>query len=123
MSNKRQKTNWINCVLTFCIQVMVLSLITSLPIHAVEVRGPKPGRSPIMQSASAQTGMAGLWIGVVEVSGIKIRLMLRVSQDAAGALTARLDVPDQGAADLPVEVMNVQGQVVRFEASNLGKYE
>ena len=102
---------------------MVLSLITSLPIHAGEVREPKPGPSAILQGASAQTGMAGLWIGVVEVSGIKVQLMLRVSLNAVGALTARLDVPDQGAVDLPVEVISVQGQIVRFEASNLGKYE
>lgn len=120
MSNHEQKLNWISRIASSVLG-MILFLSTSPTIQAGQLWG---SPSPLLtQGASTQKGMDGIWVGVVEVSGIKVRLILRVAQDSRGALTARLDVPDQGASDLPMEVVSLQGQLFRFEASNLGIYE
>src|ERR1044072_3653057 len=72
------------------------------------------------QTTAAQKKMDGIWVGTLETQGIKVRLILRVTQDTAGALTAKLDVPDQGASDLPIDSISVDGQTFRFEAKGLG---
>jgi len=72
------------------------------------------------QNSSAQKKLEGIWVGVLEVSGIKLRMILRITQTSGGALTARLDVPDQGASDLPIDTISSEGQSVRFSAKNLG---
>jgi hypothetical protein len=46
----------------------------------------------LQQSSPAQKTMDGIWVGVLEVQGIKVRLILRIPQDSSGTLTARLDV-------------------------------
>ena len=122
--NEVQEMNWTKRDLSCGILAMILFLATSPPIYAGQLHhaGSSPS-APLQQSRSTQKRMDGIWVGVVEVSGIKIRLILRITENSGGALTARLDVPDQGASDLPVELITVQGQQVRFEASNLGSYE
>ena len=122
--NEVQTINGIKRVLTCGILAMILLLAGSPPIYAGQLH--HPGSSPsalLQQNGSSQQRMDGIWVGVVVVSGIKVRLILRIAQDSGGALTARVDVPDQGASDLPVEVITIQGQLVRFEASHLGTYE
>lgn len=118
-----QEMNWINRVFTSAILAVILFLATSPPIFPGQLHHATSKSSALLQqSGSPQKRMEGIWVGVVEV-GIKVRLILRITQDSGGALTARLDVPDQGASDLPVEVITVQEQLVHFEASKVGTYE
>jgi pimeloyl-ACP methyl ester carboxylesterase len=79
-----------------------------------------PFPTRFQQSTSAQKKMDGVWVGILEVQGLKLRAILRITQDAAGALSAKLDVPDQGASDLPIDTVSLQGQTFRFDAKNLG---
>ena len=72
------------------------------------------------QSPSTQQELAGVWVGILEVSGIKLRLVLKIAQDSSGALTAKMDVPDQAASDLPIDSINSQGENFRFAAAKLG---
>jgi hypothetical protein len=119
-----QKPKQVRCLVTWCLLVAILSLGISPPSVACQLDDGGSGTSTLFdQSASTQKRLDGIWVGVVVVSGIKVRLILRVAQNPAGPLSARLDVPDQGASDLPVESITVEGQVVRFQASNLGTYE
>lgn len=71
-------------------------------------------------ASPTQTKMDGIWVGVLEVQGLKLRLVLKIAQDSSGALTAELDVPDQGASDLPVDAISLKGQLLHFEAKNIG---
>src|SRR4030095_5443432 len=64
----------------------------------------------LQQSSPAQKRMDGIWVGVLEVQGIKLRLILRIAQDSGGTLTAKLDVPDQGASNLPIDSISLKGQ-------------
>ena len=82
---------------------------------------PKSSPSPLPSaSAPTQTRLDGIWVGIIEVQGLKLRLILRITQDSGGGLTAKLDVPDQGASDLPIDSISFQEKTLRFEAKNLG---
>ena len=72
------------------------------------------------QSSSTQKNLDGIWVGAIEVSGIKLRIVLKIAQASGGALTAKLDVPDQGASDLPIDSVSAEEDSFRFEAKNLG---
>lgn len=69
---------------------------------------------------TTQVHVAGDWLGVLTVQGLKLRLALRVSRSDDGLLTAKLDSLDQGARDLPVEEIVRDGNSVRFTAKRLG---
>lgn len=103
---------------------LILFVANNPPVDAVQFdQAGSNGSAQVQESGSTQKKIDGIWVGVVEVSGIKVRLILRITQNSSGALTARLDVPDQGASDLPVETITVSGELVRFQASNVGSYE
>jgi len=72
------------------------------------------------QSSSTQKNLDGIWVGAIEVSGIKLRIVLKIAQASGRALTAKLDVPDQGASDLPIDSVSAEADSFRFEAKNLG---
>src|SRR5688572_29326295 len=119
-----QKPKQVRCLLMWCLMVAILSLAISPASAACQLHHECSRASTLSdQIASTQKRLDGIWVGVVVVSGIKVSLILRVAQNPAGPLSARLDVPAQGASDLPVESITVEGQIVRFQASNLGTYE
>ena len=70
----------------------------------------------LMMTTSAQSpNLEGVWEGTLSVSGASLRLIFKITKAPDGALTAKLDSPDQGALDLPVDSVNVDGSSVRFE--------
>jgi pimeloyl-ACP methyl ester carboxylesterase len=71
-------------------------------------------------TAPSQKKLDGIWVGAIEVSGIKLRIVLKITQGPAETLTARMDVPDQGASDLPIDSVGIQGDLFHFEVKNLG---
>jgi pimeloyl-ACP methyl ester carboxylesterase len=71
-------------------------------------------------SVIAQPSVEGTWLGTLTVQGVKLRLALKVSCTGEGALTAKLDSIDQGATDLPVDEIVLEGEVLRFTARRLG---
>lgn len=72
-------------------------------------------------SISAQTAaLEGNWLGAIETSGVKLRLVLKVIKSSDGSLAAKLDSIDQGANDLEVETFKREGKSVRFEAKKFG---
>src|SRR5690242_15741466 len=79
-----------------------------------------PSANLLQQSSPAQQTMVGIWVGILEVQGFKLRLILRITQDPTGTLTAKLDVPDQGASDLPIDTISLKGQSLHFEANKIG---
>ena len=51
--------------------------------------------------------VVGTWEGTLDVA--KLRLVLHIESSKEGALTGRLDSPDQGATDLPLDSVSVAG--------------
>lgn len=117
-----QVTNRIKCVVT-CLFAVVL-LFASQSSESVNARNQSSSllkvSTHLQPSNSPQKKMDGIWIGILDVQGQKLRLILRIKSAADGALAARLDVPDQGASDLPIDAISFQEKTLRFEAKNLG---
>ncbi|MDQ3712790.1 MAG: esterase FrsA, partial [Acidobacteriota bacterium] len=72
-------------------------------------------------SIFAQTAaIEGNWFGTLETSGIKLRLVLKVTKAADGSLAAKIDSIDQGANNIEVDSFSRQNKSVRFEAKKYG---
>src|SRR5215207_8863698 len=103
---------WTEHILTFGVLAAILflgSCPVSFSSQLVERRSAPA--TFLAQTNTTQKRLDGIWVGVVVVSGMNVRLILRIAQDSAGALKARLDVPDQGASDLPIETITAEGQL------------
>lgn len=61
----------------------------------------------------------GSWLGTLEVGGVKMRLVLKVAKTTDG-YTAKLDSIDQGAKDLPIDAISLEGNELRFSAPQFG---
>lgn len=77
-----------------------------------------PTATPVVTEPPVNTVIAGNWLGVLDV-GLKLRLGLKVQQQADGKLTAKLDSLDQAAHDLPINSISAENGLVRFEATAL----
>src|SRR2546429_9761017 len=61
----------------------------------------------------------GTWEGHLDAGVAKLRLVLHIDGAKEGALVARLDSPDQGATDLPIDSLSVAGNTLHFEMKSL----
>lgn len=57
----------------------------------------------------------GNWLGTLDVGGVKMRLVLKVAKTTDG-YTAKLDSIDQGAKDLPIDAISLEGNKLKFSA-------
>jgi fermentation-respiration switch protein FrsA (DUF1100 family) len=78
--------------------------------------------APLILSVFAQDGtgtIEGNWLGTLDVGGVKMRLVLKVAKTTDG-YTAKLDSIDQGAKDLPIDAISLEGNKLRFSATQFG---
>jgi len=61
----------------------------------------------------------GNWLGTLAVSGVKLRLVLKVAKTSAG-YTAKLDSIDQGPNDLPIDSITLTENKMSFSAARFG---
>jgi len=81
-----------------------------------------PGNQKTASSAAnVKTGrnIQGTWQGILNSQVGKLRLVLKISKAADGALKATMDSPDQGAADLPVDTITFKDSYLRFEMKDI----
>ena len=103
---------------------LILSLI-ALTLVLVTMRGVKQvgaqqsAQSPAPNAAATSQSPEGIWEGTLDTGAVKLRLRLKVTKAADGALAAKLDSLDQGANDLPVDVISWKGNAVHFEMKRL----
>ena len=76
-------------------------------------------QTPTTNVAAAGQNLEGIWEGALDVGAMKLRLALKVTKAADGALAAKLDSLDQGAKDLPVDVISLNDGAVHFEMKRL----
>jgi pimeloyl-ACP methyl ester carboxylesterase len=98
----------------------VIIFLAAQSISQVHARIESAPSALLQQTTVAQKKIDGIWVGILEVQGTRLSLIIRVTQDSAGALSAKLDVPDQGASDLAIDSVILEGQTFRFEAKGLG---
>ena len=63
--------------------------------------------------------LEGNWLGALDVGGVKMRLVLKVAKTIDG-YTAKLDGIDQGAKDLPIDSVSLNGNKMSFVAAQIG---
>src|SRR5262245_53840110 len=102
--NKRQILNLIALALIFA---------SAQGVKKVEAQ------TPTTNVAAAGQNLEGIWEGALDVGAMKLRLALKVTKATDGALAAKLDSLDQGAKDLPVDVINLKDNAVHFEMKRL----
>jgi hypothetical protein len=74
--------------------------------------------------AASTNGITGNWLGTLDAGSAKLRLLFKITQTAAGALTAKLDSLDQGARDIPVSSVTLKDNTVRLEVNTVqGVYD
>lgn len=67
----------------------------------------------------SNSSLEGSWLGAIEVSGVKLRIVLKITKTGDG-YTAKLDSPDQGAKDLPTDSITRKDKTVNFSAAQFG---
>jgi hypothetical protein len=65
------------------------------------------------------TGLQGTWLGILEARPARLRMIVRVSASADGALTATLDMPDQKSGELYLDSISLDGATVSFTFNQL----
>ena len=83
------------------------------------VGGVAMGQTPTPPTGSLPS-VDGTWEGTLDVGAAKLKLVLHIESLKNGALTGRLDSPDQGATDLPLDSVSLAGGTFRFEMKSLG---
>lgn len=103
------------------ITLAVISLIVGPLLTHGRVAGETNREAAIQQNnAMSRKSLAGNWLGVLDVGGTKLRLMLKISQGADNSLHASLDSIDQDAFGLRVDSIVQAGSSVRAEMKGLG---
>lgn len=69
--------------------------------------------------AQNESNLGGNWLATLDVSGVKLRLLLKIQKTGDG-YTAKLDSVDQGVTDLPVDSVSLNENKVSFVAAQFG---
>ena len=77
------------------------------------------GISHHTQDSKQVSNISGNWESVLKLGELKLRLVLKISDGPNGQLQAVMDSPDQGASNLEVDSIAMQGNVLRFEMKKL----
>ena len=73
-------------------------------------------------AAAAQVptrNVEGNWLAMLEVSGTKLRIVLKIEK-SANSYAAKFDSLDQGASDLPIDSIVLDGNKLTFSAAKFG---
>lgn len=73
---------------------------------------------------NSNRNFTGNWSGKMELSGSKLELIFKVSLEENGTLSAKMDVPAQGARDLPVSKTEVKTDSIFLHVAMIaGRFE
>lgn len=72
----------------------------------------------------AGKGIEGVWEGTIEVQGTSLGVTIKITKGDDGTLSATIDIPDQGAVDMPLDNVTFEDNTFSFDllAAN-GSYE
>ncbi len=78
----------------------------------------------LAQDQSNQEKIIGIWLGKLQVSGIELRIVFKISETEDGSLTAKMDSPDQGASDISASRVIFEEDSLWIEVNSIrGVYE
>lgn len=89
-------------------------------MREIEILDPDGHRICIAQDISGEPfHTAEIWEGVLDVGSAKLRLVLKLAPSGSG-LVGTLDSPDQGAANLPIDLITRDGTSLHFAMKAIG---
>ena len=74
----------------------------------------------VAQDSPVAKDLLGTWNGKLPVAGAELRIVIKVSENESGQLSATMDSPDQGAYGIPLSKVALSGTRVRMEVSSIG---
>ena len=72
----------------------------------------------VVAAQVATPNIEGNWLGELEAGGVKLRIVLKIQKSANG-YAAKFDSLDQGASDLPIDSIVLDGNRLSFSAAKL----
>jgi uncharacterized protein len=99
--------------------LIALALTFASVCGAKQAEARQNTQTPTPNAVAPRPNLEGAWAGALDVGAIKLRLALKVTKAADGALEAKFDSLDQGANDLPVDVISLKDGAVHFEMKRL----
>ena len=80
--------------------------------------------NPVFTFSQTNQKATGNWSGTIDLPTAKLEMIFKISENESGKLVSKLDVPAQGAKDLPVADTKISGDSIFLNvAMILGKYE
>ena len=64
---------------------------------------------PLRGEGRAAASIEDVWQGTLKVHGVELRVVFKISREQDGSLSATMDSPDQGAKDIPVDEVALDG--------------
>ncbi|MBN1973941.1 MAG: alpha/beta fold hydrolase [Sedimentisphaerales bacterium] len=75
-------------------------------------------------SFAAEPDIGGIWMGTVKIPGGEVRVVFKISKDKNGSLSATMDSPDQGAANIPVSKVSFENNKLLLDVQLIrGSFE
>jgi len=88
---------------------LILILVTSLPAFGQEAEN---------------KGIEGVWMGTLKVSLAELRVVFKINREEDGSLVAKMDSPDQGAENIPVDKVTFENGNLHLESKVIqGSYD
>ena len=98
----------------FAIALLIMVTVQPAPLPSARIFAAQA------EQTSPPHGIEGVWEGVLDVGAAKLRLVLKISKEKDATFAATVDSPDQGAVDLPVSSITLEGAALRFEMKMIG---
>ena len=92
---------------------------TATALPATKVPEPTVTNEPDSTETDATASPVGYWEGAIATSGVEIVSNVEFA-DSDGSLSGTIDIPQQGAADLPLDKITLDGDQIHFEIAGVG---
>lgn len=97
---------------------------TTLVMVAITWAGSMPGLGgTIAARAAPPQSVAGKWLGIIKAPGAELRIAFEISAAKEGGYTAVVHSIDQGAMNIPMSSVTLNGDSLRLELKDAFAYE
>lgn len=98
----------------------LLLLLSHSPFALAAHAQTPPKDAPRKAENRKDASLEGNWEGTLDVGAATLRLLLKLSATPDGGLKGTLDSLDQGASDLPIDVITYKEGALHFEMKAIG---
>lgn len=70
--------------------------------------------------AQNKSGIEGNWLGALDAGGAKLTFVLKITKNGDDGFAGKLDIPEQGGKDLPLDSLTLENKTVKFSTAKFG---